>query len=83
VVRLSEDQVALITDLRDATGEVYDGLTPNQQAELWRLLNVKVQIRRLGGRGITTRYQAEIVGSESLSEDSIWITHDYLTQGVA
>jgi hypothetical protein len=83
VVRLSEDQVALITDLRDATGEVYDGLAPNQQAELWRLLNVKVQIRRLGGRGITTRYQAEIVGSESLSEDSIWITHDYLTQGVA
>jgi hypothetical protein len=80
VVRLSDDQVAQIAALQTAPEAIYDELEPNEQAELWRLLNVQVKIEHVGGRGINSRYQSSIVeGAESLSARSIWIVSSYLT----
>lgn len=78
VVRLNDAQVALITDLSENPEAIYDELDANQQAELWRLLNVKVKIHRVSGRGRQTRYRSEIV-SESLTDASVWIVQSYMT----
>lgn len=79
IVRLNDSQIAQVVAMSAAPGEIYDDLTPNQQAELWRLANVKVRITHVGGRGCNTRYRAEIADSQSLTESSIWICTSYLT----
>ncbi|HKD00450.1 MAG TPA: recombinase family protein [Methylomirabilota bacterium] len=80
VVRLSDEQVAFVADLSQSPLEIYDGLTPNEQAELWRLLKVQVKIWRTSGRGVAAKYAAAIVGgAESLTETGVWLVQSYVT----
>jgi hypothetical protein len=81
VVRLSDDQVAFITALGSDPLEVYDELGPNGQAEIWRLLKVRVRVTHAGGRGASARYRSAITsGSKLDNEGSIWLIQSYLTQ---
>jgi Recombinase len=79
VVRLSESQVAQISALSSAPLEIYDALSANEQAEIWRLLKVKVRITHVGGRGGSARYTSEIVGESDMAT-GIWIVQSYLTR---
>lgn len=78
IVRLSDDDIALFTQLSEHPLDVYDEFTPGQQAEVWRKMGIQVAIHRTRGRGKWATFRAEIVG-ESLSERSIWILHALVT----
>jgi hypothetical protein len=81
VVRLTDEQVALFSKMSEHPLDVYDELTTAQQAEVWRLMGVKVAIYRTRGRGKWATFRSEIQG-DSLSEGSIWILQSFVT-GVA
>jgi len=85
IVRWTEDQVQMIAKLRTEPLILYDKLTPDQQAQLWRLLGIQIRIEYLGGRGAFTRHQGEIRSPELLNDGSIWIVQGYLTglKGIA
>jgi hypothetical protein len=78
MAQINADQLQLLDDLRQDPTGVYSDFEPGEQAEVWRLLGMKVRIARIGGRGWNTRYEAEAV--ESLNDRSIWKFMSYVTQ---